>query len=549
MHTRSFSRAKIKTNRLPDLVSRDIDDQATHTYTGSEITPVVTGLPKEVESICPECRKVIQARLFDDKGKVYMEKTCSEHGYFKEIYWSDTNMYLRAEKFVYGDGRGIANPKVKNATVCPDHCGLCNMHISHTSLGNIDLTNRCNMTCPVCFANANTAGYIYEPDFETVLNMLKALRDTLPIPGRVVQFSGGEPTIHPRFIDIVKAAHDMGFSHIQMASNGLKLANLEFAQQASEAGLHTTYLQFDGLDDESHFQTRGRYGYFEKKMKAIENARKVGMRIVLVPTVVKGFNDNQVGAILKYAIENADVIGGISFQPVSLTGRIDNSKREQMRYTIPDLVHDMESQTGLVGPDDFFPISCASPFSKMAMAISGEDSINITCHPHCSQATYYVLDPERPEETAIPMTRYINVPGMLEEMNNLSFKVHRSRFKLFSKISSFTSLRKYFDQSKSPKGLSFLKFLEALNGTVDKDLGRKNGGTQWKFMLVGAMHFMDAYNYEVDRVKRCVIHYSTPGGFLYPFCAYNSGLFFRERVEKKHSMSVEEYNAHRKHSQ
>lgn len=543
MATKSYTPKEIRNDHLKDIVSQDVENQATHTYLGSEIKKLPTGLPKETESLCPECLKVIAARLFDEDGMVFMEKSCPEHGDFREIYWSDTSMYLRAEKYVYGDGRGIANPKIKNATVCPEHCGLCNMHVSHTALGNIDLTNRCNMTCPVCFANANSAGYVYEPSYEEIVDMLRAYREMEPVPGRVVQFSGGEPTIHPRFHDIVRAAKDMDFSHVQMASNGLKLADPEFAEKTAEAGMHTIYLQFDGVDDESHYETRGKRGYFEKKLKAIENCRKTGMRIVLVPTIVKNFNREQVGPILKFAVENSDVIGGISFQPVALTGRIDEAQRHEMRYTIPDLIHDLHGQTGLVEPDDFFPIACTSPFSKLAMALRGEDTINITCHPHCSLATYMVVDPKRPLETATPLPQYVDVPGMLEMMNQLAFKMDRSPFKFFHKIKAFTGMKKFFDEKKAPEGLTFTKFLESMNGTVDKDLGRNEGGTEWKFLLVGAMHFMDAYNYEVERVKRCVIHYSTPGGFMYPFCAYNSGPVFRDRVEKRNSVPLDEYKA------
>ena len=168
------------------------------------------------------------------------------------------------------------------------------MHTSHTGLANLDLTNRCNLTCPVCFANANAAGYLYEPDFEQVRMMLQALRDEKPVAGRIVQFSGGEPTIYPRFFDALRLAKEMGFSHIQIATNGIKFQSLEFAQQAKEAGLHTLYLQFDGVSDDVYQRTRGE-SLWEKKLKCIENVRKAGLKIVFVPTIVKGLNDHQIG--------------------------------------------------------------------------------------------------------------------------------------------------------------------------------------------------------------------------------------------------------------
>jgi len=532
---------EVQTFDLEYIVNRESSDENTQTYTGTEIRALQRGLPKTVESICPECLKVIDARLFAEDGKVMMEKTCDEHGTFRDIYWSDVEMYLRAEEFTYGEGKGLSNPMVTDASSCPSDCGLCNQHVSHTALGNIDLTNRCDMSCPICFANANAAGYIYEPSIDEIMEMLQTYRNMKPVPGRVVQFSGGEPTVHPDFFKIVAAAREMGYTHIQMASNGLNLADDEFCRKTAEAGIHTVYLQFDGTDDLSHRKTRGRRGYYEKKLQALENMRKYDIHVVLTPTIVKGFNDHMVGPILKFAIENADICSGISFQPVAITGRINEKKRAEMRYTLPDLAKDIEAQTGIVSPEHWYPISCTSPFSKLAMALRGRETINITCHPHCSIATYLIMNIDDPIGTATPLPEIVNVPGMLEDMNALAFRAAKARFKLFSKISVFNSLRKHFDSSKAPEGLSFKRFLEALNGLMDKDIGRNGRGTQWKLMLIGGMHFMDAYNYETARVKRCVIHYSTPGGRLYPFCTYNSGPFYREQVEKEHSMSMEEY--------
>ena len=530
-----------QTFSLEEIVNRNRSDETTYTHTGTEIKPLQRGLPKVVNSICPECHKVIDATLFAEDGKVMMKKTCPEHGEFSDIYWSDVEMYLNAENFAYGEGKGLSNPKVTDAGHCPTDCGLCNQHISHTALGNIDLTNRCDMRCPICFANANAAGYVYEPTVDDIKEMLQAYREMKPVAGRVVQFSGGEPTVHPDFFEIVKAAVEMGYSHIQMASNGLNLADEEFCRKTAEAGMHTVYLQFDGTDDEVHRKTRGQRGYYEKKLQALANMRKYDIHVVLTPTIVKGFNDHMVGNIVKFAIEWADICSGISFQPVAITGRINEKKRMEMRYTIPDLAIDIEKQTGIVNREHWYPISCTSPFSKLAMALRDRETINITCHPHCSLATYLIMDVDDPVNTATPLPEIINVPGMLEDMNELAFRAAKARFKIFSKVSAFNSLRKHFNADRAPKGLTFKRFLEALNGLMDKDIGREGKGTQWKLMLVGAMHFMDGYNYETDRVRRCVIHYSTPGGLMFPFCTYNSGPFYREQVEKKHSVSIEEY--------
>jgi uncharacterized radical SAM superfamily Fe-S cluster-containing enzyme len=208
---------------------------------------VPSGLPKTTESLCPECLKVIPATMREEAGKVVMEKTCPEHGDFRDVVWSDAEMYLKVEKWAK-DGVGVADPAIPKATQCPNDCGLCDLHLSHTALANLDLTNRCNLKCPICFANANAAGYVYEPDYDTVVRMLKMLRDQKPVPCPAVQFSGGEPTVYPRFVDVIRAASQMGFAQVQAASNGIEFAkSLDFCRQVSEAGLNTLYLQFDGL--------------------------------------------------------------------------------------------------------------------------------------------------------------------------------------------------------------------------------------------------------------------------------------------------------------
>ena len=348
--------------------------QPEKTLCDAPIAPLPQGLPKTAQSLCPECTKLIEARIFEENGRVIMEKTCSEHGEFRDTIYSDVKLYLKMEQWTFGDNRGVSNPTYPKATKCPDECGLCSMHMSHTVLANVDLTNRCNLTCPVCFANANAAGYLYEPDLAHVRKMLEALRAEQPVAGRVVQFSGGEPTIYPHFLEALSMARDMGFSHIQCATNGIMFTDLEFAKKAHEAGLHTLYLQFDGTCDDTYLRTRGE-SLLEKKKLAIDNVRKAGMKICFVPTIVKGVNDNQVGDILRLALENIDVVSAISFQPVSFCGRISRHELEQKRYTMSDLAHGIHEQTGICDQyEDWFPLSCVSPFSKLITALRGEQT-------------------------------------------------------------------------------------------------------------------------------------------------------------------------------
>lgn len=510
------------------------------TYSGALIEPIQKGLPKFTQSLCPECTGLIEARIFEEDGRVIMEKTCPEHGYFRDIVFSDAKMYLKMEEWNFGDFRGVSNPAVKDAQACPFDCGLCDLHTSHTGLANVDLTNRCNLTCPICFANANAAGYVYEPTLDQVRTMLMALRGEQPVSGRIVQFSGGEPTIYPHFLEAVRMAKELGFSHVQIATNGIRIAeSLEFAQQAKEAGLHSLYLQLDGVSDDIYLRTRGR-ALWETKLKCIENVRKAGLKIVFVPTVVKGLNDHQVGDIVKLALENIDCLSGISFQPVSFTGRIARHELMAKRFTQADVAHAIWEQTGIARPlEDWFPLSCVTPFSRLISALRGELTTHLTAHPHCSIGTYLFVDQNK---KGTPVTRFIDVGAMLQEMDLLARKVDKQRIKLWSKMQAWNSIRKHFHEDRAPEGLTFTKFLQTLQGMMDKDYGRgqkEAEGFTYKTLMVAGMHFMDLYNYDVERVKRCIIHYAAPNGRIYPFCAYNSGPTFREKIEKQYSVPFE----------
>ncbi len=506
------------------------------TYTGSPIQAAPKGLPKNTRSLCPDCGELIDARIFEDAGKVVMEKHCGKHGDFRDIVYSDARLYLKMEQWSFGDNRGLENPVVTDATRCPDDCGLCNLHTSHTGLANVDLTNRFNLTCPVCFANANVQGYLYEPDFETVRGMLQALRDERPVAGRIVQFSGGEPTMYPRFLDVLRMAKEMGFSHLQAATNGIKFADLEFAEQCKEAGLHTLYLQFDGVCDEVYRRTRGE-SLWDVKLKCIENVKRAGLKIVYVPTIVKGVNDHQIGDIIRLALEYIECSSGISFQPVAFTGRIARQELEQKRFTLSDFAHAVKEQTGIADPyEDWFPLSCVTPFSKLISALRGDPTTTLSCHPHCSLGTYLFVDQNR---HAVPVTQFVDVGPMLQEMDMLARKAGKRRVQFFTKLEAWNNLRKFFHEDKAPVGLTFSKFLQTLQGMTDKKYGRgksEQEGFTYRTLMLAGMHFMDSYNYDVERVKRCVIHYAAPNGKIYPFCAYNSGPVYREKIEKEFSV-------------
>jgi uncharacterized radical SAM superfamily Fe-S cluster-containing enzyme len=512
------------------------------TFSGDRIRPVVRYLPKTVESLCPECGKNIVGRVFDWQGDVYMEKTCPEHGYVKDRVSTNTELFLKCQQWSFRDGAGLWNPNVKDATRCPSQCGLCNQHQSHTLLGQIDLTNRCNLACPICFANANVQGYIYEPEFDEVVRQLEQLREYRPVPASAVQFTGGEPTIYPDFLKVLRKTKEIGFSHIQIASNGITMADPDFAMASAEAGLHTVYLQFDGVDDNVYEYTRGRR-LIDIKRQAVENIHKAGMKICLVPTIVRGVNDDQVPKILQFAIDHIHVVSAIAYQPVAFTGRISTEEREAQRYTLGDLANQL-ADTGLIDVmRDVYPLSLVAPLSRLMAAVTGDPKITATSHPTCSSGTYFIVDKNK---NVLPISKIFDIEGLFTEMDDLAAKIENSRFKWLHKLKVPMLFKKHFKPEEAPSDMNVKVFLHTLKGLTNKKTGRgKSGETTYRTLMTAAMHFQDRYNYDIERVKRCVIHYSTPEG-MFPFCAYNSGPIHRERVEKKHSLTVEEWRARKK---
>lgn len=523
------------------------------TYSGHPIREVPWTLPYWTSSLCPECNSVIKARKFAEGGNVFMEKECPEHGYFRELISNDVEFYMSMFTFRFGDNRGFANPLVhcEAGTDCPSNCGICNMHHSHTCMSNVDLTNRCDMRCPVCFANAAAMGYVTEPDIDQVRGMLQTLRDRKPVPCKVVQFSGGEPTIHPNFIEIVAMAKEMGFRQIQIATNGKNLSDLDFARRCKEAGLNTLYLQFDGVTEDVYKKTRAEE-VLRTKLQCVEVCRQVGLRIVLVPTIIKGINDHQVGAIVRFACDNGDVISGISFQPVCFTGRIAEKDRLAQRYTITHLALDIEGQTkGMMPRQNWLGLGATQPFSRISEALSGEPAFFVSCHPDCGGGGYLFVNPEDPNEV-VPITNFFNLREALVDLQHLADKLYKRNtkwwyralrrigftktMKLMGGARALRIIRRHFDPKKAPTGLTFRRMLGVMDGYKDTEHGRKpdtERTTSYRTVFVAGMHFQDSYNYDTERVRRCVIHQSGIDGKMYPFCTYNSGPYYRERVEEK----------------
>ena len=509
--------------------------QPERTHAGSPIRPVVTELPKTVETLCPECSCLILGRYYVVGKTVWIEKTCPEHGYFRDRISPDVDLYLRSTRAGFQDERGVLRPNVEHGAACPTDCGLCNQHHSTTCLAQIDMTNRCNLTCPICFANSNYSRQVSEPTYDMVVEMLQSLRNLHPHPATAIQFTGGEPTIHPDFFRLIRKTGEMGFSHVQIATNGITLADPEFADRAAEAGLHTLYLQFDGLDDEYYRKIRGQ-ALLEKKMAVVENCRRLGMKICLVPTIVNNLNRNQVGKIFHYAVQNADVISGISYQPVTFAGRISHHELAEKRYTLGDLAHDLAECSGADIERDFQPLNTVAPLPRLMQTLDGKPKIRPSCHPDCAFGSYFFVTPKR---EAIPIPRVFDYLRLMDGFNELAARIERTRPDKLANWKDKLDLILLFLRTYRWRQRDFrilpLTFLNALRGMTNKHHGRGNAGeSKCRTLMAAGMHFMDRYNYDTERVKRCVILYSTVDG-IYPFCTINGGPTFRPYLERMYA--------------
>lgn len=477
---------------------------------------------KFTKSLCPVCLKVISAELFTENNVVYMKKKCEEHGEFEDIYMSDYRWYRRAQKYERLGG-GISNPRTRRNMGCPYDCGICNEHRSQTLLGIIDVTNACNLRCPICFANAAAVGYLYQPSLEQIKAMLDNLHSNTPVSTLAVQFSGGEPTLRDDLPEIIRYAGEIGIPHVEVNTNGVRIArDIDYLKELMKACTSTFYLSFDSLTKEAYIKMKGA-DLLDIKLKALQNIREVGLHsVVLVPTVVKGINDNEIGSLIEFGIQNSDIVRCVNFQPVSFAGRIETSKLKEFRVTTSDVINDAEKQTnGKIKMDDWYPIPFVAPISDFIAGLKGEPAPTFTVHQDCGAATFLVAEDDRSDYE--PITRYVNVEKFVQDLSKAA-DAFQSGKKMQGKLKAASALRHVSLGMSTSLVKGFLS-----NGTY---------GSLGKFMkrivMVGNMHFMDPYNFDLERVERCGIHYAAPDGRIIPFCTMNT--LYRPKVEQMFSV-------------
>lgn len=324
------------------------------------------GFLGETGSLCPHCLRSLKAVIYEEDGRVYMDKSCPEHGDFKVYLWPDAQHYRWCEGFDFPTRTRA--PQTKAKLGCPKDCGLCPGHENWVSLAEIEVTYRCNLRCPVCFMSAGTP--VPEPTFQELAERIRSIRAT-EYEGVTLQITGGEPTVREDLFDIIRLARSVGFDVVELNTNGLVLAqDGSYARQLREAGCSNVYLQFDGVTPDVTDALRGA-GVHEAKLRALENCRVAGLPVVLAPAVVRGVNDHQLADIIQFAMDHMGVVEGISFQPAFSSGRFDVDASE--RITMGDIVSMIEEQTeGRIKARDFYPLTCVSPLCDCSTYLVGD---------------------------------------------------------------------------------------------------------------------------------------------------------------------------------
>jgi len=543
------------------------------------------GWPRETDSLCPRCVPEIRQQIVDGKlpheillnekvgeikaniverdGKIIMVKDCPKHGHFEDVMSIDPEFFKHLEEVFPGrDIRAHNDEKLHNH-------GTSTILHGRGSVLTIDLTNRCNMMCDPCFMDANQVGFVHELTWEDIQQLLDNAISIKPRRQMSVQFSGGEPTLSPYFLDAVRYSRKVGYNSVQAATNGIEFAKSpEFCKQAADAGLRYAYLQFDGIGNEANSH-RAVGNLFDVKLRAIENLWKAGVDIVPVITIVNGINNEQVGSVVRFALDNPKKIPFLSFQPVSFTGRdeeVTDERRQAQRYTLSHLAHDVKTQTGLGEPvRDWFPISFMSTFSDFADLVHGPASdwgqLSCGCHPNCGIGMAVMCDKETKE--AVPVTAFLNAERLAKDIARIN---DAARGRTVSVLGVTLSLLRNYNPFNAPTHFKLTDMIakfdkcfgmskKAQTGAYGKVTGdrtmediTKRRNDRWNFLFVAGMWFQDLFNYDFRRTEQCIIPYATQEGEI-SFCAYNTGVGWRNIIEKMHMTATltKWYDEHGRH--
>ncbi len=443
-------------------------------------------------SLCNECLKRIDAKIVFKDGNVYLNKTCREHGFQQVLIATDIEFYKQIRNYNKASEYPL-KPQTETLYGCPYDCGICPDHEQHSCLTLIEITDRCNLTCPTCYANSSPTHGKHRT-LEEVEFMLDAIVKSEGEPD-VVQISGGEPTIHPQFFEILDIAKSKPIKHLMLNTNGFRIADdLEFTHKlASYMPDFEVYLQFDSFKPEALIEMRGK-DLTNIRKKALENLNKCNLSTTLVVTLQKGLNDDEIGEIINFALKQP-CVRGVTFQPTQISGRLKNFNPATGRLTNTEVRQKIMEQTNIFKPADLIPVPCNPDALIMGYALKYNDEVTPLTH---------LIDPE----VLLNSSKNTIVYEQDQEL-------HKHVMKMFSTANSTDKI-----------GETFHHLLCCLPDIVAPDLSYDN-----LFRII-IMNFMDAYDFDVRAIKKSCVHIVNEDGRIIPFETMN--MFYRKELQEKY---------------
>ncbi|MBN0043004.1 radical SAM protein [Streptomyces actuosus] len=485
------------------------------------------------KSVCPLCKTTVDAQVNIRDRKVYLRKRCVDHGEFEALVYGDAEEYVSSARFNKPGTLPLTfQTEVRDG--CPSDCGLCPEHKQHACLGIIEVNTGCNLDCPICFADSGhqpwgsprssgaASGGGYALTHEQCERMLDAFVASEG-EAEVVMFSGGEPTIHRHILDFVDLAQARPINSVTLNTNGIRLAGdrnfaAELGRRNRVPGRSVNvYLQFDGFDERTHREIRGR-DLRAVKQKALDNCAAAGLTVTLVAAVERGLNEHELGAIIEYGIDHP-AVRSVVFQPVTHSGR-HIAFDPLDRLTNPDVIRLInEQRPAWFRPGDFFPVPC--------------------CFPTCRSVTYLLVDGEPGDRVVVPLPRLLDVEEHLDYVTNRVMPdpgIREALEKLWS-ASAVMGAGVTEDRLRATaEALGCGGNSDALGsgGACGIDLPEAVKHLDEKAFMIVVQDFQDPYTLNVRQLMKCCVEEITPDGRLIPFCAYNS-VGYREQVRAEMS--------------
>lgn len=440
-------------------------------------------------SLCPQCLRRVDAKIIFEDGNVFMIKNCREHGFSKVLIATDIEYYKRIRNY-NKPGEIPLKFNTKTHYGCPYDCGLCQDHEQHSCLTVVEITDRCNLSCPTCYA-MSSPHYGRHRTVEEVERMLDIIVENEGQPD-VVQISGGEPTIHPDFFAILDIAKTKPIKHLMVNTNGIRIAkDFEFAKQlAAYAPDFEIYLQFDSFKPEVLQQLRGK-DLTDVRLKALEHLNALNLSTTLVVTLQMGLNDDEIGEIINFSLKQR-CVRGVTFQPTQIAGRTENFDPAKDRITITHVRQKILDQTTIFQSNDLIPVPCNPDALVMGYALKLAGQV-------------------------FPLTRYIDPAHLLDSSRNTivyeqDAVLHEQLINIFSTGISVDRVEENMKQL-----LCCLPQIEAPGLSYDN-----------LFRII-IMRFIDAYDFDVRAIKKSCVHIVHKDGRIIPFETMN--LFYRDEKE------------------